>query len=73
MNAKITALFRSKPIDENSPVTKKEFWRERASLGDEIDNCYRSIVRLSERIEDLVKENKTLKDMLKAVGKRVLD
>lgn len=73
MNTKIISLFRSKPIDENTPVTKKEFWRERASLGDEIDRNYRSIVSLAERLDQMKKENENMRTLLKIISKRVLD
>lgn len=73
MSNKISALFKAKPIDENSYVTHKDFWRERASLGDELDRCYRSIGTLSERVEDLKKENRSLKDFLTDIAKRFLD
>lgn len=69
----ITTLFKAKPLNEKLPVTRKEFLRERAYLGDEIDRLYRSIVRLAERLDETQKENKEMRNLLKIISKRVLD
>lgn len=73
MSNKITALFKAKKIDENSYVTHKDFWREGASLRDEMDRLHRSQATMGERLEELRKENASLKQFLTDVAKRFLD
>ena len=60
-------------LDENEPITRREFHKEGAHLRDEIDCLYKSIVTLGERIEDYKKENEELKGIVRQISNRVLD